>query len=212
MIISRHMEILLNLSAISGEHDLRGLRRLYNEVEANVWSLNALRVEQGSYGTRLMSMLLTKLLPEIRLIVTRKASGEDLNLETLLTVVEEELIAREHSHDPAQNNCHLQERSRPSPTATTLLSGTCESNKGSMIVCRYCQQSHPSVDCHVVTGPEARKQILRPPEDVSIALCRGTLGRSSHICQTCKKKKPSKHLRPDCCNWSAESSKPHRAY
>lgn len=34
MIISRHMEILLNLSVVVGEHDLRGVRRLYNEVEA----------------------------------------------------------------------------------------------------------------------------------------------------------------------------------
>lgn len=38
------MEILLNLSSVSGEHDLRGLRRLYNEVEANVRSLKALGV------------------------------------------------------------------------------------------------------------------------------------------------------------------------
>ena len=29
MIVSRHMEILLNLSAVTNEHDLKGLRRLY---------------------------------------------------------------------------------------------------------------------------------------------------------------------------------------
>ncbi len=51
------MEILLNLA---GEHDLRGLRRLYNKIEANVRSLKALAVEQGSYGTMLTSVLLTK--------------------------------------------------------------------------------------------------------------------------------------------------------
>ena len=35
MIISRHMEVLLNLTAVSGEHDLKA----YDEVEANVRSL-----------------------------------------------------------------------------------------------------------------------------------------------------------------------------
>ena len=45
MIISRHMEILLNLSAVSGEQDLKGLLWLYNEVEANIRSLKALGVE-----------------------------------------------------------------------------------------------------------------------------------------------------------------------
>ena len=75
MIISRHMKILLNLSAVSREHDLRALRWLYNEVEANVRSLKALGVGRDSYGTMLTSVLLTKLPPKIRLIVTRKASG-----------------------------------------------------------------------------------------------------------------------------------------
>ena len=69
MIISRHMEILLGQSAVSGEHNLRGLRRLYNEVEANVRSLKALGVERDSYGTMLTSVLLTKLPPEIRLLI-----------------------------------------------------------------------------------------------------------------------------------------------
>ena len=83
MIISKHMETLLNLSAVSGQHDLRGLRRLHNEVEAKVRSLKAFGVERDSYGTMLTSVLLTKLPPEVRLIVTRKTSDADLDLETL---------------------------------------------------------------------------------------------------------------------------------
>ena len=125
MIISRHMEILLNLSAVSGEHDLRGLRRLYNEVEANIRSLKALGVERDSYGITLTSVLLTKLPPEIRLMVTRKASGEDFDLEslTLQAGFEEELVARQCSCDPAQNNRRPQDKPWPPPTATILLSG-----------------------------------------------------------------------------------------
>ena len=104
MIVSKHMEILLNLTAVSGEHDLRGLRRLYNEVETNVRSLKALGVEQATYGAMLTSVLLTKLPPEIRLIATRKASGGDLDLEMLQRVFEEELAAREFFRDPPRSS------------------------------------------------------------------------------------------------------------
>ena len=47
MIISRHMDVLLNLSVVSGEHDLKGLRWLYNEVEANVRSLKLTEIPMG---------------------------------------------------------------------------------------------------------------------------------------------------------------------
>ena len=208
MIISRHMEILLNLNAVSGKHDLRGLRRLHNEVEANVRSLKALGVERDSYGIVLTSVLLTKLPPEIRLIVTRKASGEDLDLETLQAAFEEELVARERSPDPARNNRRPQDKPRPPPTPTTLLSGAQESGR-EPIACCYCQQSHSSVNCHVVTDFDARKQLLKTSGKCFNCLVRGHIGRrcrSPPQCQTCKKKSPSKHLRTDCWSQSEESS------
>ena len=48
IIISRHMDVLLNLAAVTQDSDLKGLRRLYNDVEANMGSLKALGVEQAS--------------------------------------------------------------------------------------------------------------------------------------------------------------------
>lgn len=47
----------------------------------------------------LTAVLLTKLPSDFRLIVTRKAKGEELNLETLLELWEEELVAREQSQN-----------------------------------------------------------------------------------------------------------------
>ena len=60
LIISRHMESLLSVNAISSDQHLRDLRRLYDQSEANIWSLKALGVEPASYGAMLSSMLLTK--------------------------------------------------------------------------------------------------------------------------------------------------------
>lgn len=134
LIVSRHMETLLNLTAVSADNDLRGLRRLYNEVEANVRSLKALGVDQASYGTMLTSVLLVKLPPEIRLIVTRMASGEDLTFEVLQTIWVEEPVAPERSRDPDCNHRAPQDKPRLPSTATTLLLGMPESSKGSVFL------------------------------------------------------------------------------
>ena len=114
------METLLSLSAVSGEHDLKALRRLYNEVETNIWSLRALGVEQDTYGAMLTSVLLTKLPHEIRLIITRRLSGEDLNLQTLQTTSEKKLIARERSCEILIKSSHpLQDKTQTPFIATT---------------------------------------------------------------------------------------------
>ena len=101
------------------------------------------------------SVLLMKLPQEIRLIITRKASGEDLDLETLQTILEE-LVARKRSRDPARNNHHPLDKPRLPPTAITLVSGTQESSRGSNTCC-YCQQLHSSVACQVEIDLDARK-------------------------------------------------------
>jgi hypothetical protein len=72
LIISKHMESLLSINAVTCDTHLRDLRRLYDQSEANIRSLKALGVEPGSYGAMLSSVLLNKLPPDLRLIVSRK--------------------------------------------------------------------------------------------------------------------------------------------
>ena len=50
LIVSKHMDALLNLPITNSHHDLKGLRRLYDSVEAHVRGLRALGVTAGSYG------------------------------------------------------------------------------------------------------------------------------------------------------------------
>lgn len=71
-IISRHMDLLLNLEPVNAVHQLRNLRRLYDGVETHVRSLKSLGVDSKTYGTLLTSVLLNKLPQELRLIVSRK--------------------------------------------------------------------------------------------------------------------------------------------
>ena len=44
IIISRHMETLLEVEAVENDNNLHGLRRLYDQVESHIRSLSALGV------------------------------------------------------------------------------------------------------------------------------------------------------------------------
>ncbi len=76
-IISKRMDILLKLEAVSSQHNLRGLRHLCDLVDSQVRGLKSLGDESSSYGSLLSSVLLQKLLPELRLVVSREISEED---------------------------------------------------------------------------------------------------------------------------------------
>ena len=111
----------MNLTAVTLENDLKGLRRLYNYVEASVRSLKALSVEQASYEAMLTSVLLNKLPSDVRLFVSRRTPSDRLDLWTLLTVLEDELMARERSRDCIIGGVHPPDfKTRPWSMATIL--------------------------------------------------------------------------------------------
>ena len=50
------METLLNIDPVTSDQNLKGLRKLYTDVEANTRSLKALGVEPETYGAMLASV------------------------------------------------------------------------------------------------------------------------------------------------------------
>ena len=188
MIISRHMDILLNLAPVTGDHDIRGLRRLYNDVETNVCGLRALGVGHEAYGAMLTSVLLTKLPLELRLIVNRRAPLKDLNLEGLQEILEEELNARERSFDGCVSR-RSHDNSRSTHSFATLLSETREPLE--KLRCCYCQQSHDSGECDTVKDVGARLQSLKTSGRCFNCLMKGHLVRTCRArsqCQLCKQR------------------------
>ena len=185
LIISNHMEILLNIEAVTSEQNVRGLRRLYDDVESHISSLKSLGVAPDSYSALLSPVLLNKLPPELRLIVSRKVSDSTLDTDLLLRIVEEELLARERTHTPTQTPPR-RGQDKPRSTATALFSGA--QPPLSSPTCCYCQQPHPSTDCTSVPSISARKQILRTSGRCFNSLRKGHLGcncRSPRKCLKC---------------------------
>ena len=66
LIISKHMETLLSIEAVTSEQNVRGLCRLHDDVESHIKGLKSLGVAPESYGALLSPVLLSKLSPELR--------------------------------------------------------------------------------------------------------------------------------------------------
>ena len=186
-IISRHMDLLLNLEPVSAAHQLKSLRRLYDSVETHVRSLNSLGVDSETYGTLLASVLLNKLPQELRLIVSRKT--RDVGLDQLLKEVEEEIDARERAQATQPDTTQpTRRRQEPPPTTATLLSGD------SPVNCCYCQQQHAAEACTTVKGIEGRKQILRKSGRCFVCLRRGHISRGCRSRSKCSKCNARHHV------------------
>jgi hypothetical protein len=104
-IIAKHMETLLNAEAVTSDNHLKELRHLYDTTESHIRSLKSLGVEAASYGAMLSSVLLAKLPPDLRLIVSRDVSSDaELSMENLLKLFEKELVARERASNPSTSH------------------------------------------------------------------------------------------------------------
>ena len=90
LIVNRHMDLLLNLNTVTSQHDLKGLRKLYDVVESNVRGLRALGVQSSSYGGLLTPILISKLPTELRLIISRELKEGEWEFESMMEVVERE--------------------------------------------------------------------------------------------------------------------------
>ena len=73
------MDALMCLEVVTSPSNLKGLRRLYNNVELHTRSLRSLGVEPTSYGGLLASVLMNKLPHELQLLVSHQISKENEN-------------------------------------------------------------------------------------------------------------------------------------
>lgn len=189
LIISKHMEALLGIEAVTSDKNLRGLRHLHDEVESHMRSLEALGTKPESYGAMFAPVLLSKLPPDVRLVISRETGSTVVGVNQLLERIQKELTARElTARDTPLASSRHQDRNKH--TATTLFTNTSRSSTPS---CCYCKQNHPSKDCITVTTAAARKQILRSDGRCFNCLAKGHLSRQCRSAGRCFKCKSKHH-------------------
>ena len=175
-----HMEDLMSLDAVTSDTHLFELRKLYDRTESSIRSLDALGVKIDSYGVLLTPVFIKKLPPEMRLAVSRKVPQKDWTMEKILSVLLEELEARERAALPKGKP--VQKHSKDYPTTRTFVGG---GQSG----CCYCRgEDHGPVNCVRVPLVDDRKRIIREQGRCFVCLRPGHVSRncrSSSQCGNC---------------------------
>ena len=171
-IINAHMDALVNLPIVENARDLKAVRHLYDEVEANVRALSALGQTAEEYGGLLFPLMFHKIPEEIRLSICNKVSKENWNLEAVLKELKQEVANRErcdysavtHSGDTStkedQKLPPVKKSGGKGPPSTSALMAA-GSDRNQKPACVYCGQHHSSLQCTIVTNAQKRKEIFK---------------------------------------------------
>uniref|UniRef100_A0A1X7V6B0 Uncharacterized protein n=1 Tax=Amphimedon queenslandica TaxID=400682 RepID=A0A1X7V6B0_AMPQE len=171
---ARHMDALMSLEPVMSIQNLPSLRRLYDTVETHIRGLKTLGVSPESYRVLLSLVIMKKLLQDLRIVITRKITDNQWNLDSILEAVLDEIDAREQASISSVNRT---KQDRDLPTGTALPTNTqsdANSHSNGSSSCSYCNESHNSTQCQTVSSVEDRKRILRKQGRCFNCLRKGT--------------------------------------
>ena len=147
-------------------------------MELNVRSLVTLGVAVESFGTLVSTVVIDKLPPDIKLLITRHIK-DTWNLTKILELLNEELKACETVNVEGKN---LDSDEILPFTGSSLVVGS-RGISHQFVKCCFCKGSHCSDKCHVVTDAIARKEFLRKGYQCFLCLGQG------HVSRNCQKSK-----------------------
>ena len=101
VLISAHIDNLLHLTPVVSSKDITKLRGLHSEIEINVRRLKHLDVAGSHYGPIIISIIMSKLPDEIKLIVSRsmasmstEESDKEWKIGELIRILKQEIESR----------------------------------------------------------------------------------------------------------------------
>lgn len=102
LVINAHMNKLLNMTAVKRATDVLLLRKLYDDCEVQVRSLDALGVVSDAYGSLLCPILLKMIPEEIALEFMRREADNVLKAKELMEFLKLEVESRERTANLTQ--------------------------------------------------------------------------------------------------------------
>ena len=177
VLISAHMDSLIKMVKIRNKDDVRGLRKLYDDVENCVRNLKTLKLDTSGYGSLLIPILKDKMPDEINMIISRKFGSAVWSLELLMEYFHDELRALENCRPSKANSS---EKRSNEYTASGLFAGS-YGGSGKKRVCLFCDRlGHGPSQCRVVSNVKSRRDIVRKKGRCFICL------EHKHLAKDCK--------------------------
>ena len=141
-IISAHMNELLNMNQVERGSDLQALRRLSDDTESHVRSLQSLDIDDDNYGSFLISFIIERLPHQFKLTISRQVGDDTWDLIQLLCLIWEKLKARENCLTPDSSftrNVQDSYKGGKKFDYTYTGAGLHVSKQAQKIVCVFCQ-------------------------------------------------------------------------
>ena len=217
ILISSHMNKLLELNVIVESNNTKDLRSLYDHVNAQVRSLQSIGLNASDYGPMLIPVLMSKLPHELKLLITRQFGKGVWDVKIILESLKSEIETREKlkitsvQNDEGEapfsgsslysstysNNSTYQKKGNYNRTREPSNNSLSKDNHNrarepsNNNLCVYCEKSHKSNKCVIVTKVDSRKFILRKSGRCFLCLRQGHIVRDCPAkmkCFKCEKK------------------------
>ena len=197
VVITHHMDTLLQIQPVQAGTDVKQLRAVYDKIEINVRGLQSLGIKPDQYGCLLVPVIMSKVPEDIRLIILRQFSSENWTFEVLLKCFKQELEAREKCEAVSKSSKSKEQRSdrgsgksnktgdgtqSGGSSTRNLLAPSGRQTQDNRIKCTYCRGEHTSVSCDIVSDIDTRWKYVKRQH-----LCFNCLAKG-HGLKDCSKK------------------------
>ena len=166
-VITAHMDDLLKLHDLGSNCQVKDLRAVLDQLTIHVRGLESLGISAQHYGSLLTPIVMSKLPPDVRLLVARNAKGSLLELGSIMHMLKVEVEAREASFSLKTQESNFDNKgswgkgrnngNRNISTAAFLAN---LNNQTSNIKCAFCSKRHFSASCEHVKDIGKRRDIL----------------------------------------------------
>nr|XP_002167985.3 uncharacterized protein LOC100211061 [Hydra vulgaris] len=184
LLISTHMKSLLSLERVQSINNIYLLRRIHDNIEAQIRSLENLGIDSTMYGPLLIPIIMQKIPEELNLIIARNFDSCDYwDIKYVLKSLKAELQAREKAH--SGRKCNFD------PSTAEVLHSSASFKPQYELKCIFCSKSHKSESCKTVINISSRRSILRDKRRCFNCLKSGQMSkdcRSRISCYECSGK------------------------
>ena len=160
VLISAHMNNLLKINPIKSLSNVTGLRKVYDNIESQIRSLNSLKIDSKQYGPLLIPILSSKIPQTLNLQISRTIGNGIWDINSVLKIFREEIEARERL-----NPVNDEKERHPQYSASSLFANSDKYKKDKKTkknLCIFCDSNkHNLAKCNLVTDVNVRKNILK---------------------------------------------------
>jgi len=194
VVITHHMDTLLQIVQVKAGTDVKQLRAVYDKIEINVRGLQSLGIKPDQYGCLLVPVIMSKVPEDIRLIILRQFSSENWTFEVLLKCFKQELEAREKCVAVSKSSSRKEEQNKrdgDSRIGSSSRALVTKNGKENSVKCTFCRDNHLSVNCDIVTDVNARWSVVKRNNRCFLCLGTGHGSRecsSQRLCKTCNQR------------------------